>query len=156
MTQWHPPERPRYVPIFEKPGARYLMPTFGALGCAIGAFVGLFLGIRLLFHTVELANRGAVVQAEVVSARYGSRADFVRVRLPAPMDRADDLIAWSGAPRPGETIAVRYDPSSPAVAEQAGEWPWVTLSLEFGVAGIFVFGCWREASRPWRQERRTD
>jgi hypothetical protein len=149
-----PRQRPQYFPIYDKPGARYLLPTFGAVGCALAALVVLFVGGLLLVHTIELATRGVVVRADVVAARHGSKSDYVTVRLPPPADQQADLIAWSGAPSPGDTISVRYDPASPQIASQAGQWPWLTLSLSFFGAGFFAFGSWWEASRPWRRQRR--
>jgi hypothetical protein len=131
-----------------------LLPTVGAAVAALLALVVLFVAGRLLVQTVDLANRGVVVRADVVAARHGTRADFVTVRLTAPVGRTVDLMAWTGTPRPGDTMSVRYDPAYPAIAEQEGQWPWFTLSLELGAVGFFVFACWWDAPRPWRRERR--
>ncbi len=141
-----------YEPLLMKPGERYLMPTIGAAVGALMTLAVLGIGCVMLYRTIELQQRGVVVYADVVAAQHG-RHSFVKVHLPPPVDQTADLMTWSGAPRPGDVIAVRYDPASPTVAEQAGQWPWLTLSLLFSGAVFGAAGTWWQASRPWRRER---
>jgi hypothetical protein len=155
MAPPQPPQRPQVYPIFDRPHVRRLQPTLSAVVAVLLALVMLFLGSGLLVDSIELASRGVVVQAEVVSSRHGSKSDYVEVRLPPPASTTVDLTAWSGAPRTGDVIVVRYIPSSPEVASQDGQWPWFTTSLLFAAAAFLLFGAWWAASRPWRRARRS-
>lgn len=154
MDPPQPPQRPQVYPIFDRPHVRRIQPTLSAVVAVLLALVMLFFGGRLLVDSIDLASRGVVVQAEVVSSRHGSKSDYVQVRLPNPANTTVDLTAWSGTPRPGDTLAVRYIPSSPQVAAQDGQWPWLTASLLFGAAAFLLFAAWA-ASRPWRGQHRS-
>jgi hypothetical protein len=113
--------------------------TIGGLLAAVGAVVLLGIAIFHLYNAVVLASRGQVVQAEVVDVRYGTKADFVRVHLPVPIDRDVDLIRWVGRPRVGTSIPVRYDPSNPRRAEDdRSHGPGVDLVLAFVAGGVFL------------------
>jgi len=70
-----------------------------------------------------------VVSAPVLFVRYGSRADEVRVHLPEPVDRDVALVAWTGHPRVGQTISVRYDSANPGLAKQEGSQLWDGIAL---------------------------
>lgn len=155
MAPPQPPERPQVYPIFDRPRVRRLQPTLSAVVAVLLALVMLFLASGFLVDSIELASRGLVVQAEVVSSRHGSKSDYVEVRLPDPANTIVDLTAWSGTPRAGDVIAVRYLPSSPEVATQDGQWPWFTTSLLFGAAAFLFCAAWWAASRRWRRERRV-
>jgi hypothetical protein len=154
VAEPQPRQRPTFEDItVEEPGHRYLSLTPRAVLAGLLALVMLVFGSAQLVGTVQLAHRGVVVNAEVVAARHGTKADFVTVYLPAPLNRSADLISWSGRPEPGDVLAVRYDPASPTTATQAGSWPWGRLLLLFGGAGFSVLLCWWYATRPWRRRR---
>jgi hypothetical protein len=126
----------------------------GATVAAVGAIVFLVVGTRDIYRSITLESRGAIVHAQVLAVRYGSRADEVQVRLPAPINRDVELVAWSGHPRVGDVIGVRYDRDNSGLAEQEGSWPWQGILFAFVGALWFAFGSWWLASTNWRQRRR--
>jgi len=102
----------------------------------------------MAYAAADLALRGTVAPAEVVSANYGSGANFVRVRLPAPADQVVGLQVWSGTPAVGSTIDVRYDPNDPGRAEDArvsGAWSRMAMASLLGA--WFAAAAWWAATR---------
>jgi hypothetical protein len=115
-------------------------------GLAIAVLVCVFVGVRDVYRSIVLTNRGTVTPAQVLFVRYGSRADTVQVHLPPPGNRNVELVAWNGHPRVGQTISVRYDTANPGLAEGDGAGLWEGITLVFGVAAFFSLIAWWEAS----------
>jgi hypothetical protein len=96
----------------------------------------------------DLALRGTVAPARVVSANYGAGTNFVQVLLPAPASQIVGLDAWSGTPAVGSTIDVRYDPNDPGRAEDARvTGPWLRMSLALVLGIWFAVAAWWAATR---------
>ncbi len=117
---------------------------------------GLLAVLGLVVWTVAVANsgylqvRGATATATVVSVD-GRR---VTVRLPPPVDRTVELGEWSGSPRAGDTVRVRYDPADPDNNEQSGSGHWIMVAVfavPIAMAGVYS---WRVGTGPWRRARR--
>jgi hypothetical protein len=109
-----------------------------------GALAVLFLcfGLMITLDSVRLALDGRVTTAEVVAVRYGTKADYVRVLLPEPVDEEVELTAWSGKPKVGDRLSVRYVPSRPDVAVETGVGaPWWKLGVTWtgGVVSMVWF-----------------
>ena len=123
-------------------------------------------GIAATVDGALIAADGSVIRGEVVATRYGSKGDFVTVRLDPPMDREVDLRAWSGRPAVGSDLTVRYKRSDPSRAIDARlRMPWGAMKLGLGAGLALAFlswGVWRgtwygdllvEGTRPFRRRR---
>lgn len=90
-------------------------------------------------RSIQLDRRGVPGEAEVVAVNFGSRADFVRVRLDSR--RQVELWAWSGRPEVGTTIDVVSLPDGSRVKQAGTFLPdtfWGSLAAAAGFAGAAV------------------
>jgi hypothetical protein len=118
--------------------------VWSAVVVACTATALLVVGVLSTADTVLLAARGEVTGGTVVAVHYGSRADFVDVRLDPPVDRQVRLYAWEGQPMVGTVLRVRYDRGDPNRAADARAWvPWTGLLVGFGGGGLLAVGSWR-------------
>ncbi|MEV6526973.1 hypothetical protein AB0M43_34095 [Longispora sp. NPDC051575] len=131
---------------------------------------GLFLGVAAVVVALggasEISERnrldrdGTVVDATVVSARYGARArNHLTVYVAAPLDRELRLRDSAGRPAVGSRIRIRYVPGHENIAEQErrrGRWEsnqgalMIGLAVAAGTAGIVTVARadWSPASPP--------
>jgi hypothetical protein len=96
-------------------------------------------GLAATVDGALIAADGGAIEGEVVAVRYGSRGDFVRVRLGQPVNREVDLRAWSGRPVVGSHLEVRYKRSNPNRAIDARlRMPWREMAFELGVGLVLA------------------
>jgi hypothetical protein len=102
----------------------------------------------MAYAAADLARRGTVAPAQVVTANDGTGANVVRVRRPAPADQMVGLQVWFGTPAVGSTIDVRYDPHDPGWAEDG---PVSGAGSRMAMA--FLLGAWIGVAAWWAATR---
>jgi hypothetical protein len=127
--------RPRYEPIMAPPTDRGMGIWRILVASLVGTLLVLF-GLVTVGQGVYFNTNGITAQAVVVDARYGGRADFVRVRLAS--GRETNLWAWTGSPAVGTTISVVYLEDQNRAKDARVFVPARHLWLGFGAGAWFL------------------